>query len=67
MENKPKYRHYRTGAVYTLFAIATHTETSKPLAVYGEYAPTWARPLDMFYGEVCVDGRFVPRFERLED
>jgi hypothetical protein len=48
-----KYRH-RKGGIYTLIALAKHTETGEDLVVYSaESGEVWVRPLDQF-----SDGRF---------
>lgn len=48
-----KYRH-RKGGIYTLVAVAKHTETGEDLVVYrAESGQVWVRPLDQF-----SDGRF---------
>jgi hypothetical protein len=64
-----RYRHYK-GGEYELVGIARHSETLEPLVVYrplyGEGA-LWVRPHAMFFGEVEVEGRRRPRFERLSN
>ncbi|MFD0587634.1 DUF1653 domain-containing protein [Paenibacillus sp. GCM10027627] len=45
-----RFKHY-SGNIYTLFNIATHTETEETLVVYhDENYKIWARPIDMFFG-----------------
>ena len=62
-----RYRHYK-GKEYTVLGLAKHSETQELLVVYrpeyGERA-MWVRPLSMFCEHVMVDGRSVPRFERI--
>lgn len=62
------YRHYK-GNEYEVIGIAKHSETLEELvvyrALYGE-GQLWVRPLRMFLEMVEVDGKFVPRFERIE-
>ncbi len=62
-----RYRHYK-GRDYQVFAVATHSETGESLVVYrclyGDYS-WWVRPLDMFAGEVVLEGEAVPRFRYL--
>lgn len=64
-----RYRHYK-GGLYTVIGIARHSETGELLVVYrpeyGERA-FWVRPLAMFNETVDIEGRLIPRFERLPD
>lgn len=64
-----RYRHYK-GGLYTVIGIARHSETGELLVVYrpeyGERA-FWVRPLAMFNETVEIEGRLIPRFERLPD
>ena len=58
------YRHYK-GKDYEVLGVATHSETEESLVVYrtlyGDFS-LWVRPLDMFTGNVEVDGEPTPRF-----
>ena len=58
------YRHYK-GNLYEVIGAATHSETEELLvvyrALYGEFG-LWVRPLEMFLGDVEVDGRSMRRF-----
>ena len=60
-----KYRHYK-GKEYEVIGIAKHSETLEELvvyqALYGERG-VWVRPMKMFFEEVEVDGKKMPRFE----
>ena len=62
-----KYRHYK-GNDYEVIGVATHSETREAMVVYrplyGEGA-LWVRPLAMFMEDATIDGKAVPRFERL--
>ena len=62
-----RYRHYK-GNFYEVIGTARHSETEELLAVYrclyGDHS-LWVRPLAMFRETVTVDGREVPRFERV--
>ncbi len=59
-----RYRHYK-GNEYIVLGIATHSETEEELVVYrqdyGERG-LWVRPKAMFFEEVEIQGRRVPRF-----
>ena len=60
-----KYRHYK-GGMYMVLHIGRDSETLEPVvvyqALYGDRA-IWVRPLEMFIGDVDVDGRRTARFE----
>ena len=62
-----KYRHYK-GNEYEVLGVATHSETLAQMVVYrplyGE-GGLWVRPLEMFTENVTIDGKPVPRFERI--
>ena len=64
-----RYRHYK-GKAYEVLGEARHSETEEPFvvyrALYGEKG-LWIRPRAMFLDTVLVDGRPVPRFQRLTD
>ena len=64
-----RYRHYK-GKEYEVLGEARHSETEEPFvvyrALYGEKG-LWIRPRAMFLDTVLVDGRPVPRFQRLTD
>jgi len=62
-----RYRHYK-GQEYSVLGVARHSETEGELVVYRqEYGnrELWVRPRQMFLETVTVDGRNVPRFERI--
>lgn len=62
-----RYRHYK-GPEYTVLGTARHSETEEELVVYRpEYGERrlWVRPRAMFGELVEVEGRCLPRFERL--
>lgn len=57
------YEHYK-GGLYRVMDIATHTEREETLVIYRNAdGEVFARPYDMFFGE--VDG--VPRFKYVMD
>ena len=62
-----RYRHYK-GGEYEVLGAARHSETLEPLVVYrppSNDSGWWVRPHAMFFGQVEVDGRSVPRFTAL--
>lgn len=63
------YRHYK-GKKYLVLGVAKHSETLEELVVYitlyeNESGPLWVRPLKMFLETVEVNGKTVPRFEKI--
>jgi len=62
------YRHYK-GNTYDVIGIAKHSETQEELVVYkacyGDLG-LWVRPLAMLQETVIVDGKTVPRFEKID-
>lgn len=69
MTLKPgRYRHYK-GKDYKVLFVATHSETEEPLVIYqtlyGNF-DYWARPLEMFTGNVTIDGVEQARFQLVE-
>ncbi|KQL44363.1 hypothetical protein AN963_23455 [Brevibacillus choshinensis] len=60
------YRHYK-GGVYKVTGIATHTETDEKMVVYYrvEDEELFVRPFRMFFEKVEVNGKKVPRFEKM--
>ena len=62
-----KYRHYK-GNEYEVIGVARHSETLEELvvyrALYGDH-DLWVRPLKMFTEVVEINGKKVPRFERI--
>jgi hypothetical protein len=63
------YKHSKTGNIYEVLDVSTHTETGERLVIYKnihkEEYEIWARPKDMFEEYVEIDGKRVPRFEPL--
>ncbi len=64
-----KYKHFK-GDVMEVIGTALHSETLEEFAVYkhitGERAGEshyWIRPAAMFFEEVEVNGKKIPRFE----
>lgn len=64
-----KYEHYK-GKQYEVIGIAKHSENLEELvvyrALYGEHG-LWVRPLEMFLGEVEIEGKKIPRFRLIEN
>ena len=62
-----RYRHFK-GGEYEFICIAKNSETMEDLVIYrelfGEHK-VWARPASMFYQFVEVNGKLVPRFEKI--
>ena len=62
-----KYRHFK-GGEYEFICISKNSETMEDLVIYrelfGEHK-IWARPASMFYQFVEVNGKLVPRFEKI--
>ncbi|EAQ81123.1 DUF1653 domain-containing protein [Blastopirellula marina] len=64
-----RYRHYK-GPEYTVLGVARHSETEELLVVYRqEYPPhgLWVRPAAMFAETVEMDGKTIPRFEKIAE
>lgn len=65
------YKHYK-GHLYEALGIAKHSETLEVLGVAYQRRDTdeiivWVRPEAMFVENVVVEGKTLPRFERLPD
>ncbi|MCY9161100.1 DUF1653 domain-containing protein [Bacillus atrophaeus] len=44
-----------------------HTETEEKLVTYEDmYGILWARPKDMFFGNVIIDGKEIKRFTKIK-
>lgn len=59
-----QYKHYK-GNLYTVLAIARHSEHEEYLVVYQDVLDTtkvWARPLSIWNESVDVSGIKTPRF-----
>ena len=62
-----KYQHFK-GPVYEVIGLAKHSETLEEVVVYRDSKDQlWTRPKDMFFEEVEVDGKKVPRFKYIGD
>lgn len=59
-----RYRHYK-GQDYEVLGAVRHSETEEVLVLYRPLyndSGLWVRPHAMFFEQVEVDGRQVPRF-----
>ena len=66
---KGTYRHNKTGNLYEVIGVALEVESTQPLVIYrplydNEYE-TFARPYALFTSSVVVDGKQIPRFEKI--
>lgn len=64
------YRHYKNKP-YTYVGIAKHSETLEDLVIYecrypNELATVWVRPKDMFFSDIELNGKNVPRFAKVD-
>lgn len=67
-----KYEHYK-GKPYEVVGVARHSETREELVVYKalydskEFGKNslWVRPKKMFFENVTIDGKEIPRFKYL--
>ena len=66
---KGTYRHNKSGKLYEVIGVALQTETSEALVVYqplyqSEYK-LFARSYTMFTEQIELNGKQMPRFERI--
>lgn len=59
-----RFRHYK-GGEYTFIHKALHTETGETMIIYTDGNAVYARPSQMFFGMVDLDGVLFPRFRRI--
>lgn len=67
--SKGTYRHGKSGKLYEVIGLALETETAELLVIYrplyeNEYE-LFARPASIFTETVVLDGKSVPRFEKI--
>lgn len=68
------YQHYK-GHLVEVIAIVRHTETLEEMVYYKELSVNkdfgknslWVRPKEMFFEEVVVEGKKIPRFKFLKN
>ena len=61
-----KYKHSKTGTIYTVTDVVVLEPEGVPLVIYTAYLTTsvfWARTLEDFTGEVVIQGENIPRFD----
>lgn len=67
------YKHSKSGKIYMVDSVGKHTETLEDMVCYhamyidpefGARA-NWIRPAKMFLEEVEINGKKVPRFEKI--
>jgi hypothetical protein len=62
------YQHYK-GNLYQLLDRCRHSETLEELvlykALYGDFG-LWVRPSSMFFENIILDGKSIPRFKFLK-
>jgi hypothetical protein len=73
MKIKPGiYQHMKKGTQYKVHFVAKHSETLADLVVYealydNDKSKYWVRPVEMFTGEVEIEGKKVPRFKFIKE
>jgi hypothetical protein len=63
-----KYKHYK-GNIYEIIGLAKHSETMEELVIYrsmGANQKIWARPKDMFFENIIINGKTTPRFKKIK-
>lgn len=66
-----QYQHYK-GGLYDVLGVGINTETLEYLVIYKpihELSSTtfWVRPYEMFIESVEVEGKQVPRFQKIDN
>ncbi|MFT0803322.1 DUF1653 domain-containing protein [Bacillus swezeyi] len=62
-----QFKHYK-GGLYRVIGEVTHTETEEKLVIYEDENKDgilWARPKNMFFGNVTVGGKEIKRFTKM--
>ena len=65
------YKHSKTGKLYRVIGVAKHSETLEDLVVYeaiyeNPTSKLWARPKEMFLGNVIINGKEIERFQKID-
>ncbi len=67
MDIRPgRYRHFK-GNTYDVIGIAAHSETLEEYVVYKDELRMWIRPVSMFFEEVTINGKKIPRFTFIKE
>lgn len=75
LENGAKYRHYKNNDhIYEIVGVARHSETLEEMVVYKALYESeefgkdciWVRPKTMFLENVIIEGKEIPRFEKID-
>jgi hypothetical protein len=62
-----RYRHYK-GGLYEMVGPATLESDLSAMIVYRSAdGALWIRPRDVFFEQIEIDGRLVPRFAPADD
>lgn len=62
-----RYRHYKGGIYEIVCEAKLESAPSVIMMIYRSHdGSTWARPKDVFFEMVQVDGKTVPRFAPIE-
>jgi len=62
-----KYRHYKSGIYDIVCKAKLESDPTVNIMIYRSHdGSTWARPKDVFFEMVQVDGGAVPRFALIE-
>ncbi|OTQ88026.1 hypothetical protein BG30_02250 [Bacillus subtilis subsp. subtilis] len=60
-----RFKHYK-GGLHKVIGEAIHTETEEKLVTYEDMdGILWARPKEMFFEKIVVDGKEVNRFTKI--
>lgn len=63
------YVHTKTGKIYEIISQhVLHSETMERMVVYRSTlnGACWVRPYSMFFEEIELNGKLVPRFQKME-